>query len=179
MRTKFQSVADSLWLIVFSVMILSSCSSDNSNPSSKYYIKAKINNQSILTTHLPQALQQGTGNNKTLKIYAATSQSQVYPFFSCDIENLTQVSTGTFNSASQSMLFQYFEKNNNAYGDYEINGTFPFQLKITEVTSSFIKGTFQGALRVAGSNTEIITISDGDFLLPRYYNEYGNTTPSN
>jgi hypothetical protein len=183
MRTKFKTTVNSLAIILFSVMILSSCSSDDSNDdqngSTSYYIKAKVNGQNISVSHLAQALQQGSGNNKTLTLYASTSLSQIYPFFSCDIEDLTQVTTGTYNHATHIMLFQYYDTNNNTYGDYEINGTFPFQLQITEVTSSTVKGTFQGSLRVAGSNTEIVTISDGEFFLPRYYNEYGNTTPTN
>lgn len=179
MRTKFKSTVNSLAIILFSVMILSSCSSDdNQNNKSEYFIKAKVNGQEIFVSHLAQALQQGS-TNKILKIYAGTSLAQVYPFFSFDIDNLSQISTGTFNKATHTTLFQYFDTNNNAYGDYEINGGFPFSLQITEVTPKTLKGTFQGALRVAGSSTEIVTITNGEFSLPRYYNEYGNTTPTN
>jgi hypothetical protein len=183
MKTKFLSVLHYLVVFLFYAMLFSSCSNNDSNEgqnnSSNYYIKAKVNGQSITVSHLAQALQNGSENNKVLTLHASASLSQIYPFFNCDIDNLTQISLGTFNKATHSMLFQYYDTNNNNYGDYEINGTFPFQLQITEVTTSFLKGTFQGALRVAGSNSEIATITDGQFFLPRYYNEYGNTTPTN
>ena len=181
-ETKSLTVLKNLLTIFYiSIMLLTSCSKDDDNQgpngNANYYIKAKVNDDSVMVSHLAQATQNGSDNNLVITLYAAASASNIYPFFNCDLDELEEISTGTYNSQTHQMLFEYYDKNNNVYGDYEINGTFPFQLKITEITPSFLKGTFQGALRIAGSDNEIVNISEGEFYLPRYYYEYGNTKP--
>ena len=121
----------------------------------------------------------GTGNNKTLKLYAGNSLTNIYPFFSFDIDNISQVTTGNYSRATNITLFQFYNSNQEGYGDYDVNNTNDFSLQITEVTNTYVKGTFQGVLWEEENLIENITVSEGEFYLPRYYNEYGNTTPTN
>lgn len=170
-----------LAIITILATALASCSSDSdeNNNSSNYFIRAKVNGQTINVNYLAQAIQFGTGNNKTLKLYAGNSLTQIHAFFSFDIDNLTQITTGTYSRVTNTTLFQFYSNNQNGYGDYDVNNTNVLSLQITEVTITHIKGTFQGVLWDEQNLTESIIITEGEFYLPRYYNEYGNTNPSN
>jgi hypothetical protein len=174
MKTKFLTFITALTLVV------TSCSSDSNeeNNSTDFFIKAKINGQNTNVTYLAQATLFGTGDNKTLKLYAGNSLAQIYPFFSFQIDNLTQITTGTYNSSTHTSLFQFYDSNQKGYGNYLINSN-DFQVQITEVTNTLVRGTFQGTLVGEVNLNESITITEGEFYLPRYYNEYGNTIPSN
>ncbi len=165
---------------ITAISLLFSCSSDSNeeNNSTNYFISAKVNGQTINVNHLAQAIQFETVNNLTLKLYAGNSIANIYPFFSFQIDNLTQVSTGTFNSSTHTSLFQFYDSNQKGYSNYLISPD-NFQIQITEVTNDFVKGTFQGVLTGEANLEENITVTEGKFYLPRYYNEYGNTTPSN
>lgn len=154
-------------------------SGDNDNPDSgDFYIKAKVDGQQVTVNWRPQALFQGGPDIYALQLYAGNSLSNVYPFFSFDIDNITQVTTGTYSEATHITLFQFYSSDQKGYGDYDINETNDFSLQITEVTNSYIKGVFQGVLWEETGLTETITVTEGSFYLPRYYGEYGNTNPN-
>lgn len=162
------------------ISLLFSCSSDSNEEgnNTNYFISAKVNGQTINVNYIAQAIQFETGNNLTLKLYAGNSIANIYPFFSFQIDNLTQVSTGTYNNSSHTSLFQFYDSNQKGYGNYIINDN-DFQIQISEVTNGFVKGTFQGVLTGEVNLDENISVTEGKFYLPRYYNEYGNTNPSN
>lgn len=170
-----------LSFVITIFIIFSSCSSDSNednNNSTNYFIKAKVNGQSVNLNYLVQATQFGTGNNKTLKLYAGNSLANTYPFFSFEIDNLSKISTGNYNRATNITLFQFYNNKQVGYGDYDVNNTNDFSLQITEVTSAYVKGTFQGVLWEEENLDENIIVTEGEFYLPRYYNEYGNTAPT-
>lgn len=176
MKTKILTIISAICLM------FSSCSSDSNgenNNSTNYFIKAKVNGQMINLNYLAQATLFGTGNDKTLKLYAGNSLTNIYPFFSFDIDNISQVSTGNYSRATNITLFQFYNSNQEGYGDYDVNNTNDFSLQITEVTDTYVKGTFQGVLWEEENLNESIIVTEGEFYLPRYYNEYGNTTPTN
>lgn len=163
-------------------LILNSCSNDsndNSSDDNKYYIKAKINGENINLSYYAQAtLYSSQNNDNSLQLYAGTPLPQTYPFFVFEIDNLSQVVTGVYNNSNNITLFQFLDRNQKTYGDYYIDNS-SFSLEITEVSNTYIKGRFQGVLWEEVSRTETITVTEGEFYLPRYYNEYGNTTPNN
>lgn len=175
MKTKILS------FITLVSIIICSCSSDSNegNTGNDYFIKAKVNGQSIKLTHLAQALQLGTANNMAIMLYAGNSPARIYPFFSFDIDNLTQITTGTYSDATHDVLFQFHDSNEKGYINDNTNNLNDFQVNITEVSDSYVKGTFVGVLWEEINLTENITVTEGEFYLPRYYNEFGNTNPSN
>lgn len=143
-----------------------------------FYIKAKVNGQEVKVTYRAQALRQGTSGNYAFKLYAGNTLANIYPFFSCDLDNLSELSTGVYSQATHTMLFQYYNSNQKGYGDYDVNESNDFSLKITEIKDTYIKGTFQGTLWEETGLTETIAVTEGIFLLPRFYDEYGNTNPN-
>lgn len=169
--------------ILFIIVGLCSCdsgsSSDDDGNQDDYFIKAKIDGQQVTVNWRPQALLQGGPDIFALNLYAGNSLSNVYPFFSFDIDEITTVETGTFSDATHITLFQFYSSNQKGYGDYDINETNDFSLQITEVTNSYVKGIFQGVLWEETGLTETINVTEGSFYLPRYYGEYGNTNPNN
>lgn len=173
-----------LFKSIFTIILIIgfySCDSDSPDDNGNqedYFIKAKINGQAISQSFRAQALRQGDQDNYLLSLYAGNSLSNVYPFFSCDIDNLTQIATGTYSRATHTMLFQFYNSNQTGYGNYDVNETNDFLLQITEVTNTYIKGVFQGVLWEETGLTETIPVTEGSFYLPRYYGEYGNTNPN-
>lgn len=178
---KIKQTLNTIFIICLMLCITacSSDSSDNDGSADEYYIKAKINGQLVSVNQYPEALLQGGPNTYILKLYARNSLQNVYPFFSCDIDNLTQVSVGSYSSATHSMLFNFYNSNSKGYIDADVNDTKDFILQITEVTSTHVKGIFQGVLWEETGLTETISVTEGSFYLPRYYGEHGNTTPNN
>ena len=164
--------------IILGFYACSSSSSDDDGNTSDFYIKAKINGQLIEVNDFPQALLQGGPTTFALNLYARNSLQNVYPFFACDIDNISTVSIGNYSSATHTMLFQFHNSNQVGFIDADINNIKDFTLQITEVTSTYVKGTFQGILWEETQLTETISVTDGAFYLPRYYGEHGNTTPN-
>lgn len=176
MKTKILTFMTALAVVLYSC---SSDSNDDNNNDDNYFIKAKVDGQTINVDYYAQAILYGTGNERTLKLYAGNSLSNIYPFFSFDIDNISQVSAGNYSRATNITLFQFYNSNQEGYGDYDVNNTNDFSLQITEVTNTYVKGTFQGVLWEEENLNETINVTEGEFYLPRYYNEYGNTTPNN
>ncbi|MEZ4970440.1 MAG: hypothetical protein R2814_12445 [Flavobacteriaceae bacterium] len=162
--------------IILGFYACSSSSPDDDGKSTNFYIKAKINGQLIEVNNYSQALLQGGPTIFALNLYARNNLKNVYPFFTCDIDNLNNVSVGTYSSATHNMLFQFHNSNKIGYIDADINNIKDFTLQITEVTSTYVKGTFQGILWEETQLTETISVTEGKLYLPRYYGEHGNTT---
>lgn len=170
----------SLFGIVFMAMVLSSCTSDSKEDQNKnvseYYIKAKVNGNNVKVSYLAQALQYEESNKLEIAMYSGNSLSNIYPFFSGNLMDLMQIKPGSYQGSSQ-LFFQFYDSNKKGFLTYNANNSTNFNLNILEVTNSYIRGTFDGILYEEVYLTEFVTVTDGEFILPRYYDEYGKTTP--
>lgn len=165
MKTKSVTLFFKLSIIIFMI----SCSNndnDNDNGNNQhYYIKAKVNGQ--LTEYKIDAKADLPLNGNTILGYAKSVPNQPFPAFDFEITDLTGVKVQNYTEPNNSMIFRLAIEGTVTYHSQH-GGVEDFNINITEITNSHVKGTFSGKVFLAqttdGTN---FNLTEGEFFLKR------------
>lgn len=148
--------------------------SDNPSPAPKptpqpvntYYIKAKLNGE--LTSYNMNT--KGIIEGKQFQAYAYSGSAFNYPMFSMQIEEDNDaITTKTYfeGNSSTNLIFRYLRKDDSGVFYSQLGEEMDFKINFTEIKSDYIKGTFGGTIRYSENPDQSITVSEGEFIVPR------------
>lgn len=146
----------------------------NPPPSASYYVKMKLDGTPQNFTSTVKATKNEEDDAYILQIQAAkssTSADEVHLF----IFSANRIATGEFTEGEHDTYFimgAYAPHDRSDdmgiyYGGVHLNDAVPFQIKITEATDTYIKGTFSGTFydfEGEGTNKKVFT--EGEFKAP-------------
>lgn len=150
--------------IAFVIITLTACNKESGNNGDKttYYIKAKINNQEI--SYKTDA--KGRIENNTLSGAAFKESVSNFPSFSFDLESTTAIKPGIYNESSNILIFRYSVSGTETFHS-QMGNEEDFSITITEITTTSIKGTFNGTIRKATAITNALMVENGEFILQK------------
>jgi PBP1b-binding outer membrane lipoprotein LpoB len=154
-----------LTLVIALSLIISSCSSDDSNQDENFYIKTKINGELVeykydATANLPL-------NGNTISGYAKAVPNQPFPAFDFEITDPTGIKVQNYAEPNNDMIFRLAIEGMITYTSQHV-GVEDFNINITEITSDHVKGTFSGKVFLAQSTDGTnFSLTEGEFFLRR------------
>lgn len=149
-------------IIALLIFILSACNkeSGNNRDQNNYYIQAQVNNQEI--SYKIDA--KGRIENNTLSGAAFKESISNFPSFSFDLESSTNIKPGVYNESSNILIFRYSTSATEIFHS-QMGNEEDFSIRITEITATSIKGTFNGTIRKATDITKALPVENGEFIL--------------
>lgn len=162
-----------LFAIVVSAITFSSCKKDSA-ASTGYYVKATVNGTEINYTGFTSAIfltmpsGEATPFN-VLDIEGMKVQNGTTDVFAIDVTDFSPITTKTYTDAAVGDTFQgtisYYDDSTNEYNSV-LAITPAVNITITEITSSYVAGTFSGTtVAITNGNTAVIT--NGSFKVKR------------
>lgn len=159
-------------LAIFS-SLLPSCKKDSA-ASASYYVKANVNGTEINYTGFTSAMFLTIPSGEVtpfsvLNIEGMNAQYATTDVFALVITDSSAITTKTYTDAAVGYTFQgtisYYDAANNQYNSV-MALTPAVKITITEITSSYVAGTFSGtAATISNGKTAVIT--NGSFKVKR------------
>ncbi len=162
--------------VVISIFLLTGCKKNSSGSGGKYYIRFDRNGSSIEMDLQPQSsfydsLAAGL-NTGTMEAFTSDGKQAMLLF----VYNNSPVAAGTYTqnfvSANQSIpqaQMAYTDETGTAYssGSSILNASAAAIITISELTNTYVKGTFSGNLLTSDYSGVQYKITNGEFYLQR------------
>lgn len=174
MKTIIKKPSLTLFLVIgVSVFIFSSCKK-NHDTSTGYFVKANVNGTEISYTGFTSAMfltmpSGGATPFNVLDIEGKNSQNGTTNVFDIAVTDFSAITTKTYTDAAVGDTYQgtisYYDDSSNQYIS-EMATTPAVLITITEITSTYVAGTFSGTTAtLATGKTAVIT--NGSFKVKR------------
>ena len=148
-----------------------SCSKDSDTQESIhpiYYIKTKING--TLTEYKIDANATLPLNGNTLSGYAKMNSNQPFPAFDFEIKDLSGIKAKNYSESQFEMIFRVALEGTLTYHSLHNSQVEDFNIEITEITNSSVKGKFNGSVYlVQSTGGEFFSLTEGEFYLKRQF----------
>jgi hypothetical protein len=164
-----------IFLILCSPLLFS-CKKDSGSKNSGYYVKYKLDGVLVTNTRANYSWIQPNNtisNMVDFQMYSNTNDNN--HGLGITVQRLGGVTTGTYDSESSAyiVIADYFKNQGNTdERDFSIQSesgmpASSFTVTLTEITDSYIKGTFTGNYLHDPGYNESVQLTDGEFFVRR------------